>query len=324
MNKHIDSIIEYIKGSDNFIVTSHMSPDVDNIGSTLGMYYLLTKLGKKVIHVLDDNAPRNLTFLLEGREVLRSEEVQIEDYNLIALDCGDRFRMCLCEELIKNANQLICIDHHASNDHYGDLNYIDIDASSTCELVYNLIRRYEELENTDVIDADIATVLYTGLLTDTGNFVYSSTKPSSFDMAKYLLQKGARKDTIIQKVFQSNTYTFYKLLGEALNTLDIQQEKVASIMVTKEMLKRNTINFNDVDAITSYTRDIDGVEVGILIKEKTEGEVKISFRSKNYVDVSKIAQSFGGGGHVRAAGCTIYDNVENAKKKVVEAVLKQI
>ena len=90
------------------------------------------------------------------------------------------------------------------------------------------------------------------------------------------------------------------------------------------MLKRNTINFNDVDAITSYTRDIDGVEVGILIKEKTEGEVKISFRSKNYVDVSKIAQSFGGGGHVRAAGCTIYDNVENAKKKVVEAVLKQI
>ena len=97
MNKHIDSIIEYIKGSDNFIVTSHMSPDGDNIGSTLGMYYLLTKLGKKVIHVLDDNAPRNLTFLLEGREVLRSEEVQIEDYNLIALDCGDRFRMCLCK-----------------------------------------------------------------------------------------------------------------------------------------------------------------------------------------------------------------------------------
>ena len=159
-------------------------------------------------------------------------------------------------------------------------------------------------------------------MTDTGNFVYSNAHPSSFDMAKELLLKGAKKQTIIQRVFQSNPYNYYKLLGEALNTLDIVDGKISSIMITKDMLKRNVISFNDVEGISSYTRDIDGVEVGILLKEKKENEIKVSFRSKSYIDVSKIAQSFGGGGHVRASGCTIYSSIEDAKKQIVEAVLK--
>lgn len=324
MKNNLDNIIDYINGSDNFVVTSHISPDGDNIGSTLGMYYSLKKLGKNVYYVLDDNAPRNLEFLVEDINILKSNEFNENDYSLIALDCGDKKRICVEEDIINNANKVICIDHHASNDNYGDFNYIDIHASSTCELVYNLLVRYNETQNIDLIDENIATALYTGLATDTGNFSYSSTHPSSFEMAKELLIKGAKRDMIIQKVFQSNPYNYYKLLGEALNTLDIVNGKVASICITKEMLKNNIISFNDVDGITSYTRDIEGVEVGILLKEKKENEVKVSLRSKNYVDVSLIAQSFNGGGHVRAAGCTIYDSVENAKKQVLEAVLKTI
>lgn len=324
MKNNLDNIIDYINGSDNFVVTSHISPDGDNIGSTLGMYYSLKKLGKSVYYVLDDNAPRNLEFLIEHINILKSNEFNESNYSLIALDCGDKKRICLEEEIINNANKVVCIDHHASNDNYGDFNYIDVNASSTCELVYNLLVRYKETQNIDLIDEKIATALYTGLTTDTGNFSYSNTHPSSFEMAKNLLIKGAKRDMIIQKVFQSNPYNYYKLLGEALNTLDIVSGKVASICITKEMLKNNTISFNDVDGITSYTRDIEGVEVGILLKEKKENEVKVSLRSKNYVDVSLIAQSFNGGGHVRAAGCTIYDSVENAKKQVLEAVLKTI
>lgn len=324
MKNNLDNIIDYINGSDNFVVTSHISPDGDNIGSTLGMYYSLKKLGKNVYYVLDDNAPRNLEFLVEDINILKSNEFNENDYSLIALDCGDKKRICVEEDIINNANKVICIDHHASNDNYGDFNYIDVNASSTCELVYNLLVRYNETQNIDLIDENIATALYTGLATDTGNFSYSSTHPSSFEMAKELLIKGAKRDMIIQKVFQSNPYNYYKLLGEALNTLDIVNGKVASICITKEMLKNNIISFNDVDGITSYTRDIEGVEVGILLKEKKENEVKVSLRSKNYVDVSLIAQSFNGGGHVRAAGCTIYDSVENAKKQVLEAVLKTI
>ena len=323
MNSNIDSIIKYIKGSnDDFIVTSHMSPDGDNIGSTLSMYYALNKLGKNVYYVLDDSLPQNLKFLVENINILKSEEVSLKNYNIVALDCGDKKRICLSKELIANAKKLISIDHHASNDYYGDFNYIDIDASSTSELVYNLLVEYQKVENKSIIDENIATCLYTGLVTDTGNFVYSNAHPSSFDMAKELLLKGAKKQTIIQRVFQSNPYNYYKLLGEALNTLDIVDGKISSIMITKDMLKRNVISFNDVEGISSYTRDIDGVEVGILLKEKKENEIKVSFRSKSYIDVSKIAQSFGGGGHVRASGCTIYSSIEDAKKQIVEAVLK--
>lgn len=325
MKNNIESIIKYLKGSnDDFIVTSHISPDGDNIGSTLSMYYALNKLGKNVYYVLDDNPPQNLKFLVQDINILKSEEVNLNDYNIIALDCGDKNRICVSKELIDNAKSIICIDHHASNDYYGDFNYIDTEASSTCELVYNLLVEYEKVENGNIIDENIATCLYTGLVTDTGNFVYSNTHPSSFEMAKELLLKGAKKDTIIQKVFQSNPYNYYKLLGEALNTLDIVDGKIASIMINKDMLKRNVISFNDVDGITPYTRDIEGVEVGILLKEKKENEVKVSLRSKSYIDVSKIAQSFGGGGHIRAAGCTIYSSIEDAKKQIVDAVVKVV
>ncbi|MEF9990471.1 MAG: bifunctional oligoribonuclease/PAP phosphatase NrnA [Romboutsia sp.] len=323
MINNIDKIIDYIDGSNYFVVTSHVSPDGDNLGSTLSMFYLLKKLGKEVNYVMDDSFPLNLRFLIEGEHIIKSNEFNMKEYTIIALDSGDKARICVSQEIKDNAENIICIDHHASNDIYGDLNYVDIDASSTSELVYNILVRYEERHNIKIIDEKVATALYTGLVTDTGNFSYSNTHASSFEMAKELLNREAKKDSVIQNVFQSNPYNYYKLLGEALNTLDIVNG-VASIMLTKEMLKRNQISFNDIDGVASFTRDIQGVEVGILLKEKKENEVKISLRSKNYVDVSEIAKSFGGGGHVRAAGCTINDSVENAKKKVVEAVLKSI
>lgn len=324
MKNNIESIINHISESNYFIVTSHVSPDGDNVGSTTSMYYFLKGLGKEVYYVLDDTIPLNLKFLLEDLDILRSDEVNLENYTLISLDCGDKGRICVSDKIKENCSKLICIDHHASNDSYGDLNYIDIKASSTCELVYNLLTQFNKKHSVSCIDSKIATCLYTGLVTDTGNFSYSNTHASSFEMAKELLVLGAQKDDIIQRIFQSNTFNYYKLLGDALNTLEIKDNKVAIICITKEMLKNNYISFNDVDGITSYTRDIQGVEVGILIKEKNENEVKVSLRSKNYVDVSQIAKEFGGGGHIRAAGCTVYDSVENTKKRVLEAVSKSI
>ncbi|CEP90618.1 RNA-binding protein [[Clostridium] sordellii] len=326
MLNNIKNIIKAIREGNNFIVTSHYSPDGDNIGSTLSMYYTLKKLGKKVYYVLDDSIPLNLTFLVKDIKILKSEEMNenLNDYTLISLDCGDFNRICVSESIKKSVKQLICIDHHASNNNYGDLNYINPNESSTCELVYNLLKEFSKEMGEQILDEDISTYLYTGLLTDTGNFSYSNTNPSSYLMAYDLVNLGAKKDLIIQKIFQSNTYNYYKLLGEALDTLEIVDKKIASMMLTIDMLERNEISFNDADGVTSYTRDIDGVEVGLLFKEKAPGEVKVSFRSKNYVDVSAVAQVFGGGGHVRASGCTIKDSIENVKKIVINEVLKHI
>ena len=321
----MDKIINYINEGNYFIVTSHVNPDGDNIGSTLSMYYALNKLGKNVYYVLDDNPPQNLKFLVENMNILKSEEVNLDSYNIVALDCGDKNRICISQNLIDNAKKIICIDHHASNDNYGDLNYVMPEESSTCELVYNLLKKINEDKNTQVIDQKIATALYTGVVTDTGKFSYSNTHPSTFEMAKELLILGAETNKVICEVYGNNPYNYYKLLGEALNTLDIINNKIAVITLTQDMLNRNNVSFKDTDGITPYCRDIENVEVGILVKEKSSNEIKISLRSKNYVDVSKVAKVFNGGGHVRAAGLTIFnETIENAIKMVVAETLKYI
>ena len=208
----MDSVIKCIEDNNIFVVTSHVSPDGDNIGSTLGMYRFLEKLGKKVYHVLDDDIPSNLVFLSKKVEKISSTELKEDNYVMIALDCGDEKRICTSDDVKKNAIVRVCIDHHASNDSsFCEINYIDSEASSTCELVYNIIRRYGDLKAEDYIDEVIATRLYTGLSTDTGNFQYSSTEPSSFEMAKVLLEHGAERDMIIQKLYQSNSPNYYSL-----------------------------------------------------------------------------------------------------------------
>ena len=327
MNNNIDIIIDYIKRSNDFIVTSHVNPDGDNIGSTLSMYYFLNKINKKVYYVLDDSIPLNVQFLVKDINIISSQEfkeLNIENYNLITLDCGDKYRICIDDDIINNCEKLICIDHHSSNDSYGDFNYVIPESSSTCELVYNLLMRYSEINNLNIIDKDIATSLYTGLITDTGKFSYSNTHASSFEMAKNLLIIGANTQSIVQNVFGSNPYNFYKLLGEALNTLEISNTKVATMIVTKDMMERYNVDFKDIDGVTPYARDIENVEIGILLKQKGENEIKVSLRSKTYVDVSKIAKVFGGGGHIRAAGCTIYDSIDKAKEVLLKEALKEI
>lgn len=328
MYKNMDKIINCIDEGNYFIVTSHVNPDGDNIGSTLSMYYYLKSINKEVYYVLDDDTPINLKFLLKDIEILSSEEfikLNLNEFNLISLDCGDLDRICIDKTLIENSKKLICIDHHASNDNYGDINYVVPEASSTCELVYNLFKRINETQNTQVIDKKIATALYTGVVTDTGKFTYSNTHPSTFDMAKDLLILGAETNKVICEVYGNNPYNYYKLLGEALNTLDIIDTKIAVITLTQDMLTRNNISFKDTDGITPYCRDIENVEVGILVKEKSSNEIKISLRSKNYVDVSHIAKVFNGGGHVRAAGLTVFnETIENATKMVVAETLKYI
>lgn len=324
---NIDTIVKYIHGSNDFVVTSHVNPDGDNIGSTLSIYYFLRKINKNVYYVMNDEMPINMKFLIEDINIINSsefKELNIKDYTLIALDCGDKNRICIDDDIRDNCIKLINIDHHASNDFYGDFNYVVDDASSTCELVYNLLVRSEEIYGCKYIDKEIATPLYTGLMTDTGKLTYSNTKASSFDMAKNLFLSGADTQRVVQNVFGSNPFNFYKLLGESLNTLEIINTKVAIMIVTQEMLKKYNIDFKDADGIVPYARDIENVEIGILLKEKSDNEIKVSLRSKSYADVSSIAKSFGGGGHIRAAGCTINDSIKNAKTKILEEALKEI
>lgn len=321
----IDKIIDYILRNDRFIVTSHINPDGDNIGSSIAIYEFIAGLGKDVKYVLDDDYPTNLKFLLDEKIKNKSSDILDRGQTIIALDSGDYSRICIDNDILEKATEIICIDHHMTNGEYSNYKYIDTKASSTCELVYNLIKRYEERFEKMIISEKIATSLYTGLITDTGNFQYSNTEVSSFIMAADLMTRNADKNKVIQNIFQSNTLKFYKILGESLSKMEVIDEKISIIIVTNEMLLKNQVAYDDIDAITPYSRDIEGVELGIFIKEKSVGEIKVSLRSKNYVDCTKIAKAFGGGGHIRASGCTITDvSVDEAREMLIAESKKHI
>ncbi|MDR0879320.1 MAG: bifunctional oligoribonuclease/PAP phosphatase NrnA [Clostridioides sp.] len=322
---NIDRVIDCIVENENFVVTSHVSPDGDNLGSSMAMYHALEKLGKKVNYVLDDVAPLNLEFITEGVKKLSSDEFESQgDYIVIALDCGDEFRICIDEDILKGAKALVNIDHHDTNRGYADINAVDSKASSTCEMVYRVLNRYKKIYKEGIIDSDVATCLYTGLVTDTGNFQYSNADEDSFDMARNLIAFGARKQDVVTRVFQSNSLNFYRLLGDALNTLEVFESKIASMCITTDMLSKNEISSNDIDGVTPYTRDIEGIEIGILFKQKGDKEFKISLRSKNTVEVSQIAKKFGGGGHVYASGCTVHGKLEDVKEMVISEAVKAL
>ncbi|KDR95209.1 phosphoesterase RecJ domain-containing protein [Peptoclostridium litorale DSM 5388] len=319
----MNNLIDKMLGSDNFHVTSHCSPDGDSLGSSAGLCKALKKLGKEVYFVLDDKIPSNLEFVVEGIDIKSSNEVDTErPYVLVALDCGDYSRPCCSETVKKGASMFVNIDHHISNDCFGDVNYVDKKASSTSEIVYYILKTMEYEQKIDIIGKDIGTALYTGLITDTGNFMYSNVYPESFKMAYELLQKGIDKQYIVKRLFQSDSLDRIKLLADVLATLEIVEGKIAYIEVTQNMLIRNNIDNNNTEGLINYARDIENIEVGIMFKEKSPGEIKVSFRSKEIIDVNEIARKFGGGGHIRAAGCTIHDSLENAKNKVIEEVVK--
>lgn len=310
-------IIKYIKDENTFLITSHASPDGDNVGSCLGMLEFLTKIGKEAYYVLDDSFPQNLSFLYENYKIYESEEIKEllkeRSYSLIALDCGDIKRLKIEPDLIEGASLICNIDHHKSNNNFGTLNYVVDDASSTSELVYNIFCAVDE----NLIDEKIGIALYTGLVTDTGNFMFESAKDSSLIMAAKLLSKGVDKQKIIRNIYQSNSFDYLKLTAEVMMTLE--KEKHFSYMILESsMLKKHSIDYNDTEGLVNHALNIDGVEVGVLFKEQSENVVKVSFRSKGWANVNEIAKAFNGGGHERAAGCTINKPIDQAVYSVLE------
>ncbi|OPJ57136.1 DHH family phosphoesterase [Alkalithermobacter paradoxus] len=316
----MNNLIEKIKGSETIVITSHYSPDGDSIGSSTALYHALRSLNKEVYIIIDDVLPQNLKFLYNEVTINKSDDIKLQNYILVSLDCGDKSRLCCSQSIKENAESIINIDHHASNDSFGNINYVDSKASSTCELIYNIICAIDE----NLIDKKIGKCLYTGLITDTGNFMYSNATPSSFVMASNLINIGIDKQNIIENIYQSNPLNLVKLIGEVIGTLNVLEERIAYIQVTKEIMNKYNVDFNDIDGIVNYARDIFGVEVGILFKEKSPNEIKVSFRSKSYVNVNEIAGKFRGGGHKRASGCTINMSLNDAKEVVLRETIKYI
>ncbi len=321
MNNQIDALmkqaVELINEYDNIYICSHVQPDGDNIGSTLALYMAIKKKKENVKVIKADEIPSDYLFL-PNIQVIKEFSIDEPVDLFISLDSSDIDRLGPGKELLKRAKKVINIDHHVTNNGFGDVNIVLPSASATGEIVYKFIK-HMDVE----IDKDIATCLYTAISTDTGRFMYSNTTYETHLIVSELLKIGIDVNSININLYQNRSIERTKLFLEALSNMEFYLDgKIGIAVVTQEMLSKNNAKLEDSEGIVSFIRDTSTIEVACLLKEMSEKEIKVSLRSKQHVDVSKIALNFGGGGHIRAAGCTIFDTIDNAKKAVLDEILK--
>lgn len=311
-----------LEQAEKIAIGGHIRPDGDCVGSCMGMYlYLKENFPEKQADVYLEDIPESFKFL-KDISIPRHEIDEMEIYDLfICLDCGDLDRLGFSAPLFEKAKHTFCVDHHISNQEFAEENYVVADASSTSELVYNLFEK-------DKISLNTAEALYLGIVHDTGVFQYSCASPSTFRAAAELLEKGVDAPTLIQKTFYEKTYAQNQILGRALleSILFMNGKCIASCM-KKSVMDFYQVVPKDLEGIVSQMRNTEGTEVAIFMYELEPNLFKVSLRSGNLVDVSKIAQCFGGGGHKKAAGLTMagssYDVLNNLSREIELQLEKQ-
>jgi len=294
-----------IAQAQNIVLISHINPDGDALGSSLSLYPVLKKMGKNVkVFNATKPLPDYLDFLPNFEKVTNVLPKKMD--LMISFDCGSFDRLGIEER----PDFLINIDHHISNTNYGDINIIDPKAASTSQVVYEMLKT-----NGVEIDDQSATCIYTALVTDTGSFQYESVNDRVFAIASELVKCGANPNFVAKMLFQRDRLSRLRLLAKAYDTIELCCEgKAAFVEVTKEMMEITGAIKEDTDTIVNSVRAIASVEIACMLREDDEG-IKISLRSKNYADVSKIAQKYGGGGHIRAAGATLKGEFDFVKVK---------
>lgn len=302
----------------NVLILPHNMPDGDTLGSCIGLYYLVKYFNKRGYIVLNDGIPSNLSFLFDDEvRCLTTKEVDQLDFDVcIAVDSGE---IKLFEDrypLYMSGSKRINIDHHKTNSHFGDINIIDVDASSTGEIVCML---YESFGCP--FDARSAEGLYAAIVTDTGSFRYSNTRPITFEISKKLVETGFDFNRLNVEIFQNKSFEKLVLLNRVFETLRLYAGgKCAVITLSKKMMEDLALSEYDTDGIVEFIRDIQGVEVVVFIRHLKDDAHKVSMRSKHDFDVSEVATAFKGGGHKKAAGFKMDDSIEQIEDAIVRAI----
>jgi phosphoesterase RecJ-like protein len=316
--RHLKDAARFILQHDNFLVVAHIQPDGDAASSTYAMGWILKQLGKSYTLINEGSMPSKFAYLW-GSDQLLDFSLQQPDrlfQTVISVDCADFSRIGKVSALFDEQLQLLNIDHHPTNDRFGTCHLIKNDAAATVQILYDLAKTLKLAPTMEFAEA-----IYTGLLTDTGGFRYSSTTSEVMQIGADLLKLGVQGSVIAERVLERLTYSQIAMLQRALSTLAFSHNRqLAWLSVTLNDLEQTGVSSEDLDGLVNYARNIEGVEVGMLFKEKEPGIIKVSLRSAGTVNVAKIALSLGGGGHVRAAGCTLQGTLEQSVLRMVQEV----
>lgn len=316
MFKDIKDIVD---SSNKIAITYHVSPDGDAIGSALALLIGIRNYGKEAYVISKDIIGDNLGFLPYSEEITGEVVKPTEGTDcVIVVDCGNYER--ISADLNDFKGNILNIDHHLSNDKYGKVNLVNPKAAATAEIIYKfLLNLNVEINN------DIAKCIYTGVMTDTGSYRYSNTTNITHYIVGDLIENGLDHEEIHKKVFDNKSYERVKLMGLVISDMKlICNSKIALMRVTKEMLEKSKVDAKDSSDIISIGNQIKGIEGSVLLKESDIG-IKVSLRSKNDLDVRKIAENLGGGGHTKASGALIKDKtIKEAEEIIIKLLEKEL
>lgn len=323
-HEDMQKIADVLTESQTMYIFPHMVADGDAMGACASLCSLMRRSGKKADIVMEDEIPDNLKFLNRDYVIYADTETVLPKRDLcIALDCSNVDRFPKREHIFFGAgSRTACVDHHVTKSGFADINLVDPDAAATCELLYELY----DFMNIE-LDQEAAEALYTGIVTDTGNFQYTNTTKKTHIITAELIGLGINKKDINITLYQSERLQKLKLHAMIMENMQTFCDgRVAMAYVTLAMYEKAGAKTSESDGINSTLRDIAGVEVAVFLREMHEHEIKVGFRSKNYVDVAEICVGLGGGGHKHAAGCAVLKTMDEALviiKAEVERVMAE-
>lgn len=309
-----EKLKKIIESNNSFLLTTHVNPDADAIGSEIALYYLLKELNKEVFIINHNETPYNLKFLDEENKI---EKYDLEKHRnifneadvLVALDFNRSDRMASMQSGFINSSKIkICIDHHQDPENFADHFFIDTSYSATGQIIYDLIKK------TGIVKLNYKTALpiYTAIMTDTGSFRFERTTSEIHRIAAELLEFSVDPGEVFNKVYDQSSFGKIKLLGNALGSMQLYGEKgeISYMVLTKDLFKKFSVHESDTDGFVNFSLSIENVKIGLLFIELNEG-IKISFRSKGKIPVNNLAAKFNGGGHINAAGARLKNGTLN-------------
>jgi phosphoesterase RecJ-like protein len=313
----LSQVVELIESKRRFAITSHIRPDGDSLGSSLGLYWLLRALDKDVEVIMRDPVPHAYQKLPGSCDVRVTPSVDRPYDAVFVIECSDITRPGLID---LEKQFVVNIDHHSTTALFGTINWIDSTASAVGEMIYNLCKA------TGVrVTREIAECVYTALITDTGSFHYSNTTERTFKVASELVRAGVKPAKISEAVFSSYQWSKIELLSAVLSTVRRDcSGRVAWMRQTIEMQERAQASEEDGDGFVNYPLTVGEVEAVVLLKECAPGVYRTSLRSKGDINVARIAEKFGGGGHRNAAGCTLTGDWNEAEHTIVELLCEAV
>ena len=309
----LSQVVQLIEQNQRFMITSHIRPDGDGLGSGLALYWMLRDLGKEVDVVLRDRVPPAYNVLPASEFVVVQDDVTEKYDAAFIIECSDVDRPGLPS---LRTQFVVNIDHHSTTDQFGDINWIDPTAAAVGEMIYNLCKALGV-----EVTKEIAECIYTALLTDTGSFHFSNTTERTLKIASELVRRGVEPARISEALFYSGPFSKIRLLGLVLSNIERDESgRIAWLTLDRATMYEADACEEDSDGIVNHALSIGEVEAVAFFKELTPGAYRISLRSKGKNNVARVAELFGGGGHRNAAGCRIEGDYQDVKRRVIEAL----